>query len=68
MNSWVNNREAGDFRRLGADYDVIVMNYDFASVTAIVGKGRYSELCYQEGSDAHICYGNAFRIDVMVMV
>ena len=26
INGWVNNREAGDFRRNGAHYDVIVMN------------------------------------------
>ena len=28
MNDWVNNREAGDFRRHRAHYEVIVMNWD----------------------------------------
>ena len=27
INGWVNNREAGDFRRYHAHYDVIVMSY-----------------------------------------
>ena len=42
INSWVNNREAGDWRRYRAHYDVIVMLYSWGAsrhtVAAVPGK------------------------------
>ena len=45
INGWVNNREAGDFRRYRAHYDVIVMIIASAFVSTVVttlGSFRYS--------------------------
>ena len=41
INGWVNYREAGDLRRRGAHYDVIVMNDDpfYLAVDNVIGHG-----------------------------
>ena len=36
INSWVNNREAGDLRRYRAHYDVIVMSHDILNINPYV--------------------------------
>ena len=53
INDWVNNREAGDLRRYGVHYDVIVMLWDILYKTASVSvyqayiqNNRISSLCH----------------------
>ena len=43
INGWVNNREAGDLRRLWAHYDVIVMRN--RSISCIMCHAIYTRLC-----------------------
>ena len=55
INGWVNTREAGDFRRYRAHYDVIVMRYDIPSnprdyyltISCRLYIWRYLEATYQ---------------------
>ena len=60
VNDWVNNREAGDYRRKRVHYDVIVMCYDV--VSAVVCQSRYDWFLWMTYlSTFYTCVINSMR-------
>ena len=58
INSWVNNREAGDLRRRRAHYDVIVMNSGNIS-RCLAKNGLFGQACCQHETTlcyVHVCH------------
>ena len=58
INGWVNNRDAGDLRRHGAKYDVIVMQWMclHALLTGVVSGGKHPSTCVSGPGAAACCF------------
>ena len=46
INSWVNNREAGDLRRHRTHYDVIVMHDECQAISILFSLANYTSICF----------------------